>query len=309
MAEEDKQPVIAKATADRGEKKSRLFFDLIIVGLILVVLILIDLFVISLKSAPADSFIGEWLNNGQSDQIQNEFSEINYQKITDQNIFVPILNFHHIDEAPTGVSSITKTYYIEPAYFENIIIDLISADYEFVFVSEIIDYIKQGQLPAKQILAITFDDGNKNFYTNAWPILQQYKVKSSVYVMTGVGGDNYLNDQEIVELADSGLVEIGSHTIWHPKLTQISADERLKELEISKDDLDTLLDKEINVIAYPFGLYNDDIKSLAQAVGYEAGLTFDQDAWQKVDDLMELKRISVYPNLNVIKFLNKLKNN
>jgi len=293
----------------KGEKKSHLFFDLIIASLIILVLILIDLFIVNLKSAPAELFGENWNGDSQQEDMMVDFPAIEYEQITTDKVYVPILNFHHIDKAPAGVSAVTKTYYIEPSHFENIIIDLIAADYEFVFVSEIIDYIQANKLPAKQVLAITFDDGNKNFYTNAWPILQQYKVKSSVYVMTGVGGDNYLNDAEIVEIVKSGLCEVGSHTIWHPKLTKISADERLKELEISKDDLETLLDREIKVIAYPFGLYNEDVKSLAQAVGYEAGLTFDQEAWQKVDDLMELKRISVYPNLNVIKFLNKLKEN
>ncbi|MFC1598827.1 polysaccharide deacetylase family protein [Patescibacteria group bacterium] len=290
---------------NKGEKKSRLFFDLVIAGLIIIVVILIDLFVISLKSSPAEIFGLGLQKNDDNQKTEETYS--GFKEITEDVVFIPILNFHHIDQAPAGVGRITKTYYIEPADFENTIIDLIAADYEFVFVSEIIDFIKQDKLPVKQILAITFDDGNKNFYTNAWPILQKHKVKSSVYVMTGVGGNNYLNDQEIVELSASGLVEIGSHTIWHPKLTKISADERLKELEISKDDLDSLLNKNINVIAYPFGLYNEEIKSLAQAVGYEAGLTFDQDAWQMTDDLMELKRISVYPDLNVIKFLDKLK--
>jgi len=305
MADENKMS--ETVTTNKGEKKSHLFFDLIIAGLIIVVLILVDLFVINLKSSPADLWAEKWQNNGDAGQDSLSNSIIEYQDITSENVFVPILNFHHIAQAPAGVSAVTKTYYITPDHFENIIIDLIAADYEFVFVSEIIDFLQDKQLPTKQIIAITFDDGNKDFYTNAWPILQQYKVKSSVYVMTGVGGDNYLNEAEIIEIVKSGLGEVGSHTIWHPKLTQISAEQRLKELEISKDDLESLLNREIKVIAYPYGLYNEDVKSLAQAIGYEAGLTFDQDAWQKVADLMELKRISVYPNLNVIKFLNKLK--
>ncbi|MCX6745797.1 MAG: hypothetical protein NTX00_02135 [Candidatus Parcubacteria bacterium] len=56
-------------------------------------------------------------------------------------------------------------------------------------------------------------------------------------------------------------------------------------------------------------MYNQQIENLAKQAGYEAGLTFDQDAWQPTDNLLELKRISVYPGLDVIKFLEKLKNN
>ena len=105
--------------------------------------------------------------------------------------------------------------------------------------------------------------------------------------------DNYTNQVTNI-LGDIGLEIIpgsGKKIVWE-----------------AKEDLEELLNKEIDVLAYPFGLYNDEIKKLSHALGYNAGLTFDQDAWQDPQDLMEIKRISIYPNLNVVKFLEKLKN-
>ncbi len=285
------------------EEKHHHLFDAIIVILVVVIVILADLFVVSLRSAPGE-YKGDFLEENKKQQ-KIDLVEIK----ADEKVFVPILNFHHIDQAPATASKITQSYYIEPANFEQIIQEIINNNYEPVFVSEIVDYLSQGVLPKNNIIAITFDDGNENFYTNAWPILQKYKVKSSVYIMTGVGGPNYLSKEQVVELDKSGLVEIGSHTVWHPKLTQVPADERLYELEKSRDDLKELLARETEVICYPFGLYNEEIKALAKAVGYKAGLTFDQDAWQDPEDLFELKRLSVYPDLDVIKFLDKLKEN
>ncbi len=292
-------------------KKRQLVFDIIITVLVVLVIVLIDFFVVSLRSSSGE-FKEE---NLQADQNQSIDSTENSSITKDlepikpgEKVFIPILNFHHIDSAPSGVSKTTASYYIEPHDFEMIMQNLIAYNYQTVFLSEVIDLLEQGIKPPDNWLVLTFDDGNINYYTNAWPILQKYNLKSSIYIMTGVGGKNYLSDEQIKELYESGLVEVGSHTIYHPKLTQISKTERLKELEISKDELEELLNTDITVLSYPFGLYNRDIKALTKAVGYKAGLTFDQDAWQDPQDLFELKRISVWPQMNVVKFLEKLKN-
>jgi len=290
-----------------NEKIKQYLISLLIILLVVLVFALIDFFIINLRSNPGDDK-AEVMKSNASLDTSTMLSMTSSEKIEPgEKVFVPILNFHHIDKAPSGVSSITKTYYIEPDKFEAILIDLIASGYKAVFVSEIVELLEQGIRPPANVMAITFDDGNQNYYTNAWPILKKHGLKSSMYIMTGVGGENYLNDEQIKELDMTGLVEIGSHTIYHPKLTKISASERMRELEQSKDELEELLDKEITVLAYPFGLYNDDVKALSKAVGYKAGLTYDQDAWQNPDDLMELTRISVYPNLNVVRFLEKLK--
>ncbi|MBD3360163.1 MAG: polysaccharide deacetylase family protein [Candidatus Buchananbacteria bacterium] len=292
-------------------KKRQLVFDIIITVLVVLVIVLIDFFVVSLRSSSGD-FKEEVLQADQSQSINSPENSIITKDLEQikpgEKVFIPILNFHHIDKVPANVSKTTASYYIEPNDFEMIMQNLIAYNYQTVFLSEVIDLLEQGIKPPDNWLVLTFDDGNINYYTNAWPILQKYNLKSSIYIMTGVGGENYLSDEQIKELSESSLVEVGSHTIYHPKLTQISKPERLKELEISKDELEELLNTDITILSYPFGLYNQEIKDLAKAVGYKAGLTFDQDAWQDPQDLFELKRISVWPQMNVVKFLEKLKN-
>jgi peptidoglycan/xylan/chitin deacetylase (PgdA/CDA1 family) len=285
-------------------KKHRAF-DLIIGLLIIIVIILIDVLVMKFKSSAGD-FWDSWTEDKQEEKADNQ-SILTTDIAAGQKVFIPILNFHHIDEAPANLSKIAKSYYLEPDKFEAILSDLIKNDYQPIFLSEIVKYLQDKKLPQEKIMAITFDDGNLDFYTQAWPILQKLKIKSNLYVMTGVRGKDWIAPEQIIELDKSGLVEIGSHTVWHPYLTRVAKSEQLFELEQSKDQLKDLLNKEITVLCYPFGLYNEDVKALAKAVGYQAGLTFDQDAWQNSDDLMELKRISVYPGLDVIKFLDKLK--
>lgn len=286
-------------------KHKHIIIDIVIGLLIIAVIILIDNLIVNLKSRSADEVFN---SKGQEEEKGQEGKEGFYQLKDGERAFLPILNFHRIDKAPAGAGSITKSFFIEPDKFEDIINGIIRNDYEPVFVSEIVNFLENKEMPVKQIIAITFDDGNEDFYTNAWPILQKYKIKSSMYIVTGVGGENYLTKDQIVELDRSGLVEIGSHTVWHSKLTKVSNTELEYELKQSKEDLEKLLNKKIEVLCYPFGLYNDQVKQSAKEAGYKAGLTFDQDAWQDPDDLFALTRISVYPELNVMKFLDKLKN-
>jgi peptidoglycan/xylan/chitin deacetylase (PgdA/CDA1 family) len=120
-----------------------------------------------------------------------------------------------------------------------------------------------------------------------------------MYIMTGVKGQSWLTADQILELDATGLVEFGSHTVWHPKLTKASAEEINYELTKSKEYLEKLLNKKVTVMAYPFGLYNEAIKNQTKDAGYLAGLTFDQDAWQNPSDLF---------SLGIVKFLEKLQN-
>jgi len=294
------------------EQKRHLLIDILIALSVLAAIILIDHLIVNFKAKSADE---DWpkKNSAQVDTGSIDgFPQLGSgQALTmailpGQKAFAPILNFHRIDKAPIGSDRVTRSFFIEPDKFEEIVKGIIDNDYEPVFASELVGYLEKKELPSKQILAISFDDGNEDFYTKAWPILQKYKVKSSVYIMTGVGGPNYLTKDQIIELDKSGLVQFGSHTVWHPKLTKISEAEQRRELKDSKDYLENLLGKKIEIICYPFGLYNDQVKQIAKEVGYKAALTFDQDAWQNPDDLLALTRISVYPGLDVMKFLEKL---
>ncbi|MBR2038566.1 MAG: polysaccharide deacetylase family protein, partial [Lachnospiraceae bacterium] len=71
------------------------------------------------------------------------------------------------------------------------------------------DYVENGtMLPEKPVL-LTLDDGYENNYTNAFPLLKKYNMKA---VISLIGKDMRLNENQLKEKHDSGLVEIGNHT-------------------------------------------------------------------------------------------------
>jgi len=145
------------------EKHKHFLLDILIGVLIIAAVILIDHLIINLKSKPADE---DWNNvnvNGQEGKEEEKGNEGLYQLKEGEKAFAPILNFHRIDKAPLNADKITRSYFIEPDKLEEIIKGIINNDYESVFASELVGYLEKKELPLKQILAITFDDGNEDF--------------------------------------------------------------------------------------------------------------------------------------------------
>lgn len=244
--------------------------------------------------APAQS-----LSNNQVDA-----QDVVYEKI-EGYYSAPIFSFHHISSAPAGVSKNIASLYVEPYQLEKILVDLNTHNYKTVFVSEIAELLVRGDMPPENWVAITFDDGNIDFYNNALPLLKKYNIKATLYIMTGIRGVNYVNEEQIKEIDESGLVEIGSHTVYHPNLVKISETRVREELSVSKDYLEKLLDKEVSGICYPFGDYNERVKNLAREAGYKYGVSYNHRPQNDITDLFEMNRAGVWPGMSIVKFLEK----
>jgi peptidoglycan/xylan/chitin deacetylase (PgdA/CDA1 family) len=120
------------------------------------------------------------------------------------------------------------------------------------------------------IVSLTFDDGNADQYTNAFPLLQQYGMHGTFYIATGYTGVNpgYMTLPQLQNLASAGN-EIGGHTVLHPDLAQLSADEATREVCQSRN---TLLNWGFQAtdFAYPFASFNSATENIAQQCGFNS---------------------------------------
>lgn len=215
---------------------------------------------------------------------------------------LPILLFHHVGNAPEGLSADAYTWYVTDKKFEETLKLIQESGYKTLFMSEVLDYLEQGKMPEKATV-LSFDDGAIDFYTNAFPLLEKYNMKASVNLMTGVRGEGWLNKEQIKELYESGLVEFGSHTRYHVYLTKILQEEAREELEKSKEMIEELLNTSAVVISYPFGLHNDEVIEIAKELGYKAGLTLHSGVVQNRDEIFEMRRIIITESKDVRKIL------
>ena len=219
-----------------------------------------------------------------------------------EEFHLPILAFHHIANAPAGARANTRQWYISTERFEEILKLLQEQEYTVLFATEAVTLIKEGHLSEKPVI-ITFDDGAVDFYTNAYPLLKKYNIKATVHLMSGVKSKAWLNETQIKEMNGSGVVEFQSHTQYHEYLTRVDKEDVRRELGNSKKQIEKLTGDPVTVIAYPFGLYNDEVIEVARELGYEAGFTIDRKTNQKIDNLFQLHRVIITEQTNVEKII------
>lgn len=99
-----------------------------------------------------------------------------------------------------------------------------------------------------------------------------------------------LNHEELLELAEIGLIELGSHTRHHPMLPQLSREAQKMEIETGKKDLEALSGKPVVGFAYPNGRATKDAKRLVRETGFAFACTSLQDVVRPNGDLYALTR-------------------
>jgi len=172
-----------------------------------------------------------------------------------------VLMYHCIAEPPEGADS---DLYVSPEQFEAQLLLLKKMHYTTGFAS---DFGKDNTA------ILTFDDGYADFYYNAYPILKKHGAKATVFLIVSlVGYDGYLTWDMVREMAESGLVRFGSHTMLHTKLDTISGDLLEYELGESKRRIEEMTGSEVCAVCYPNGAYNAEVLEIA-AKYYTHGFT------------------------------------
>jgi len=137
-------------------------------------------------------------------------------------------------------------------------------------------------------VAITFDDGYADNFVHALPILEEYNVPATIFVVAGKIGasESFFWDKgtqlidrgractmdELQKLAQSSVIEIGAHTMTHPHLALEHLDRQREEIMRSKEVLEGHIKKSVTSFAYPFGSEEDfDAKTIefVKQAGFE----------------------------------------
>lgn len=209
---------------------------------------------------------------------------------------VTILMYHAVDEKAWGDTSL----FVKTSEFEKQMNYLKENGYKTLFLSEI-DTAFNYDKP----IIITFDDGYKNVYDNAFPILTKYNLKSNFYIITRwMDGQTYVNEDMVKQMDKSEIVEIGSHTLTHIQLGVSSYEQQETELKESKDDLEKLLGKQIDTIAYPYGSYNSNTINITKKY-YKYAVTVNSDYnYQNKMNKYSLNRIKIARSISFEQFKN-----
>ena len=185
------------------------------------------------------------------------------------NIKIPILLYHDFVTAVPDSDPDNFNYINTPQSFEENIKILLEEGYTVISMEQLNEAYKGNiELPSKPIL-ITFDDGYYSNYEYIYPILQKYNVKASIFVITDkvgkeIDGIKYLGWDECLEMQNSGLVEIFSHSKKHVFYNKLPIREIRNDVKESYEIIEKHLGKkDLKVFAYPYGAYtNDTVRTL-----------------------------------------------
>jgi peptidoglycan/xylan/chitin deacetylase (PgdA/CDA1 family) len=207
----------------------------------------------------------------------------------------PILLYHRF--GPVVADHMTVTTPV----FESHLKYLRDHGYVVVRLRQLVDYYlgKREALPSRS-LVITVDDGHKSVYTDFFPLIKRYRIPVTLFLYpSALSNASYaMTWDQLREMKETGLVEFQSHTFWHPnfknekKRLNPAEYENFVEMQLrkSKERLERELHVKVDMLAWPFGIYDEELVNKAIGAGYTAAFSMDRRHTRVFDNLMTLPR-------------------
>lgn len=206
-----------------------------------------------------------------------------------------ILQYHHVAEDTPASTSVT------PAQFAGHLQALADEGFEVVPLTELFDRVRDGLDAREKVAAITFDDGYRNFVSEALPLLDRHGWKAAIFVTTGdVGKGGMLDVDDLRAIKARGHLVL-NHTQQHPHLVRQHEGESRKqwqqrveqEITGAQAQLESWLGESLpKILAYPYGEQNTDVRALLQRLGY-IGVGQHTGALDATVDWQQVPRIPV----------------
>jgi peptidoglycan/xylan/chitin deacetylase (PgdA/CDA1 family) len=232
---------------------------------------------------------------------------------------LPILMYHSIsDEPEENVPPYYRTA-TSPKLFAAHMALLRAQGYEVLSLQAGLEKFRRENSADAKLAAVTFDDGCRDFYTAALPVLRQNNFGATVFLPTAfIGrerrdfkGRACMTWDEIRESQKAGI-EFGSHTVNHPKLYELDLPQIRAELKQSKANIESELDQPVRSFAYPYAFPSADLAFVKVFVetlketGYDCNVTTKIGLAKKNDDPFTLKRLPMNSADDEALFLAKL---
>lgn len=196
---------------------------------------------------------------------------------------VPVLMYHKIDEEK-GNDAV-----IAPARFAEQMEYLHKNGYRPLTLGELEAYLDgRAELPPKPVV-LTFDDGYRDTYEIAMPLLRKYGFRSTLFI-PAADAERRLTWEELREMKAAGM-EIGSHSYTHRELGAMSSAAQAAEIARSKEIFDRMLGQDTRYFCYPNGSYGPETLRLLREKGFTLAVTIEPGWVKRGDDKLTLKRV------------------
>lgn len=229
---------------------------------------------------------------------------------------LPVLMYHHVSDAPGLVTISTERFRSQMAFIKK-------KGWRTLSLQDVEAFFAGAPFPPRSVL-ITFDDGYADNFVHAFPILREFGLHATIFVITSMIQDvdvernSLLPDHrtakammkgaqpegailtwaEIARMRESGLIDFASHTHTHRKWNLAGADPEERRLDL-KEDLSrsaAILEKRLGApcrhLCWPWGIYDDEMIELAREAGFQYLYTVERGVNLPGTTPDEIKRFS-----------------
>lgn len=205
---------------------------------------------------------------------------------------VPILMYHQLSAEETELC-------VDPTSFRAQMEFLNASGHSTITLGELRTHLAAGTPTPRGAVVVTFDDSYESLYRIAYPTLKEQHMTATFFVPTGfVGLENRVTWPQLREMATAGF-EIGSHSVTHPYLADVSSEALRAETVCPKDELERKLGVKVISFSYPYGQHNAKVEAAVSKAGYEVAVTTTRGYVTQGDKLFALQRLPVYRSLNL----------
>lgn len=202
---------------------------------------------------------------------------------------IPFLMYHNI--LPEG-----DPYTITKEMFREQMALLGELDYSCIAVNDFAERVQNSSKQANKTVCLTFDDGYSNNFKYCLPELEKYNFNATFYITTSlINSELGFTEDQIRTLSDKGM-EIGSHTVNHVFLSNLSDDKLYYELEESRRQLEKIIQKPVISLSLPGGRGNKRIIGATKEAGYKALCTSVYHTNNSDSNLFSLGRVPIKRN-------------
>lgn len=226
---------------------------------------------------------------------------------------LPILCYHQF----THRQATSHRLELTAEAFEQQIRYLTVNDYQLLSFADVAEIMRNDRPIPEKAVVITIDDGYRSIYDVAWPILQKYQARATLFIYTDfVGAGKGLTWSQIETMAASGLIEIQSHAKSHTSLSRLPTDKSQSayrvRVQAEIDGSDAVFRKRLGTqpiyLSYPFGNSSETAADIVEASGYSLAATVTRGDNTVFSDRYLLHRTMIYDNQDLAEFSRLIRN-
>jgi len=201
---------------------------------------------------------------------------------------VPIIMYHSIDKND-AISRLS----VSPESFKRQMYFLKRHNYNVIRLEDMPELVQKNHFPPKTI-SITFDDGYENNYTHAYPVLKELGLPATIFIVPMlVGREGYLTWDQIIEMSESGIISIGSHSMTHAYLPGLPEQRLRIEIDDSKRSIESHIKRPVYAFSYPTGGFDEHVRERVRQAGYKIAVGTNPGRTYPKHDIYAMKRLRI----------------